>query len=143
MTRVETETENQLPDWVRRATHQPAEASPKTGVIRLTTAQLRGDATRIPPAFSAPLRFDGASPSVRFVYACLRLNGASSTGGLVACSGLPSRTVRYAVDWLVGNGLARRVTKIDDARKSIIALTEPETTPPLIQIGSLAAPIAC
>ncbi len=39
-------------------------------------------------------------------------------------SGLPERTVRHAVRWLVDEGLVRRVTRLADTRRTILVPTD-------------------
>lgn len=73
-------------------------------------------------SFPSPLEFPHASPSTRFVYACLQIKEPITAGELARCSGLPGRTVRYAINWLIRHGFARRVTRLADARQNIIVL---------------------
>lgn len=64
-----------------------------------------------------PVLLESASPSVRFVYACFRLGVARSVAGLREATGLPARTVRHAVRWLVDRGLVERIPDLGDARR--------------------------
>lgn len=70
-----------------------------------------------------PVILDEASPSTRFVYACFRLGVAKSVEGLRQATGLPARTVRHAVRWLVDRGLMERISGLTDARR--VFLREP------------------
>lgn len=58
-----------------------------------------------------------APPSVRLVYLCLRSGAGDSTSEVGRLSGLPERTVRYAVRWLVDRGLCERHPRLSDTRR--------------------------
>lgn len=70
-----------------------------------------------------------APPSVRLAYACLALGMGSDVQALRDASGLPERTTRQAVRWLVAAGLARRVTPLKDARRSFVVPVLPLPVP--------------
>jgi hypothetical protein len=74
-----------------------------------------------------PLQVRSASPSVRFVYACLRMGVARNAGELERASGLPARTVRHAVRWLVDRGFADRMPELRDARKYRLSMRAPRS----------------
>lgn len=63
-----------------------------------------------------------AAPSAKFVFRLLADQGTLSEKQLIAESGLPERTVRSALTYLVREGLARRAPSLRDAREAVFAL---------------------
>ena len=64
----------------------------------------------------------GAPPSAKFLLRLLSDQGAMTERQLAAESGLPERTVRNALAYLVRGGLIRRSTSLRDARAVIFGL---------------------
>ena len=58
-------------------------------------------------------------PSAKYVLKMLRIYGQASPKELVELTGLPERTVRYALSVLLKRGLVRRVTDLRDSRRRI------------------------
>ncbi len=63
-----------------------------------------------------------AAPSAKFIFRLLADQGTLSEKQLIAESGLPERTVRSALTYLVREGLARRAPSLRDAREAVFAL---------------------
>ena len=63
-----------------------------------------------------------AAPSAKFVFRLLADQGALSEKQLIAESGLPERTVRSALSYLVRQGIVRRAPSLRDAREAVFAL---------------------
>lgn len=63
-----------------------------------------------------------AAPSAKFIFRLLADQGTLSEKQLIAESGLPERTVRSALAYLVRGGLARRAPSLRDAREAVFAL---------------------
>lgn len=63
-----------------------------------------------------------AAPSAKFVYRLLADEGVLSERQLIAESGLPERTVRSALTYLVKADLVRRAPSLRDAREAVFAL---------------------
>lgn len=76
------------------------------------------------PSLRFPLLLRRAPPSVRLTYACLHLGMGHDGPSISDASGLPERTVRHAVRWLVDEGLARRVADLQDTRRTVLVPTE-------------------
>jgi NAD+ kinase len=64
----------------------------------------------------------GAPPSAKFIHRLLSDQGTLSQKQLVAESGLPERTVRSALTFLVKEGAVRRSPSLRDAREAVFAL---------------------
>ena len=60
--------------------------------------------------------------SAKFIFRLLADQGTLSEKQLIAESGLPERTVRSALTYLVREGLARRAPSLRDAREAVFAL---------------------
>ncbi len=83
------------------------------------------------------------------VYLCLWMEAARTSRELRDCTGLPERTVRHAVKWMIEQGLARRQATLRDARQDYILLNResgPDTAaaPPasVVHAGGEAAAVA-
>jgi NAD+ kinase len=63
-----------------------------------------------------------AAPSAKFVFRLLGDQGALSEKQLVSESGLPERTVRSALSYLVKRDLVRRAPSLRDAREAVFAI---------------------
>lgn len=63
-----------------------------------------------------------AAPSAKFIFRLLADQGALSEKQLIAESGLPERTVRSALAYLVRAGIVRRAPSLRDAREAVFAL---------------------
>jgi NAD+ kinase len=63
-----------------------------------------------------------AAPSAKFLFRLLADQGPLSEKQLITESGLPERTVRSALTYLVKAELARRVPSLRDAREAVFAL---------------------
>lgn len=63
-----------------------------------------------------------AAPSAKFMFRLLADQGALSEKQLIAESGLPERTVRSALSYLVKAELVRRAPSLRDAREAVFAL---------------------
>jgi NAD+ kinase len=66
-----------------------------------------------------------AAPSAKFLYRLLGDHGALTEKQLVAESGLPERTVRASLSFLVRAEFARRVASLRDAREAVFAVRPP------------------
>ena len=75
------------------------------------------------PNLRFPLLLRRAPPSVRLTYACLHLGMGHDGPSVSEASGLPERTVRHAVRWLVDEGLVRRVADLQDTRRAFLVPT--------------------
>ncbi len=62
-------------------------------------------------------------PSAKYVLKMLRIYGQASPKELVELTGLPERTVRYALSILLKKGLVKRVTDLRDSRRRIYKAT--------------------
>ncbi|RLG80987.1 MAG: N-acetylmuramoyl-L-alanine amidase [Thermoprotei archaeon] len=69
------------------------------------------------------LEVSNVPPSAKFVYKMLEIHGEASIRELVELTGLPERTVRYALSTLIEKGLVEKVISIRDARRRIYRLT--------------------
>ena len=58
-------------------------------------------------------------PSAKYVLKMLRIYGQASPKELVELTGLPERTVRYALSILLKKGLVKRITDLRDSRRRI------------------------
>ena len=58
-------------------------------------------------------------PSAKYVLKMLKVYGPASTKELLSLTGLPERTVRYALSVLLRRGLVRRVTDLRDLRRRV------------------------
>ena len=58
-------------------------------------------------------------PSAKYVLKMLKIYGQASPKELVELTGLPERTVRYALSILLKKGLVKRVTDLRDSRRRI------------------------
>ena len=73
----------------------------------------RSGAVVLPPA---------APPSAKFVYKLLSFEGPMNQKEIIAESGLPERTVRNALTYLVQQGVITRYTTLRDTRRAIYGL---------------------
>jgi NAD+ kinase len=64
----------------------------------------------------------GAPPSAKFLFRLLSDQGPMTTRQITADSGLPERTVRNALAYLIREGLARRSPSLRDAREAVFGL---------------------
>lgn len=118
MQRVETEPKDEGTRRDRTAaadidTEWPASWPESLEYLRINA----GRDPAVPEEPFLPRAVASASPSIRFVYACFRLGSARSVEKLQRVSGLPARTVRHAVRFLVKEGLMQRIPGLSDARR--------------------------
>ncbi len=97
-----------------------------------------------PGARLLPVLVLDAPPSVRLVYLCLWMEAARTSRELRDCTGLPERTVRHAIKWMIEQGIARRQTTLQDARQDYILLNReaPEVPPTVPHAAPHAVPHA-
>ena len=62
-------------------------------------------------------------PSAKFLYRLLEDEGPLTERQLIAESGLPERTVRNALRYMVNANLVRRARSLRDAREAVFSLT--------------------
>ncbi|MET1159491.1 MAG: N-acetylmuramoyl-L-alanine amidase [Thermoprotei archaeon] len=63
-------------------------------------------------------------PSAKFVYKMLEIYGEASIKDLVKITGLPERTVRYALSILVRKGLVKKIVNLRDTRQRIYRIAK-------------------
>ncbi len=63
-------------------------------------------------------------PSAKFVYKMIELLGETTMKDLVKITGLPERTVRYALSLLIRRGLVERIVNLRDTRQRIYRLAK-------------------
>ena len=65
-----------------------------------------------------------APPSSKFIYKMLSYEGFLTQQEIAAETGLPARTVRHALEYLVKNGIIEKRTTLKDTRQSIYFISE-------------------
>lgn len=86
------------------------------------------------PKLHFPVLLKRAPPSVRLTYAALRLRMGRDANEIAESSGLPPRTVRYAVRWLIDEGLVVRRPRLDDTRRHVLVPAAEDQGLPVVEV---------
>lgn len=99
-----------------RASRDPAR------FVRLGEARYLRTFGKLRAKRSVPEAPVGAPPSAKFLFRLLADQGPMTMKALTSDSGLPERTIRNALAYLIREGLARRSPSLRDAREAVFGL---------------------